>query len=73
MAEEGTWDTVLATLTAAADAEIVIDWSVSVDSTIARAHQHARNTTRLTGGWIERQGIRVKSRPITASDVLAAG
>ena len=58
---------VLATLTAAADAEIVIDWSVSVDSTIARAHQHARNTTRLTGGWIERQGIRVKSPPTTAS------
>ncbi|WP_323464173.1 hypothetical protein [Cutibacterium granulosum] len=55
MAEEGTWDTVLATLTAAADAEIVIDWSVSVDSTIAHAHQRATNTTRLTGGWIERQ------------------
>lgn len=55
MAEEGTWDTVLATLTAAADAEGLIDWSVAVDSTIARAHQHATNTTRLTGGWIELQ------------------
>ena len=73
MAEEGTWDTVLATLTAAADAEIVIDWSVSVDSTIARAHQHARNTTRLTGGWIERQGIRVKSPPTTDSGAHGAG
>ena len=48
-------DTVLATLTAAADAEGLIDWSVSVDSTIARAHQHATNITRLTGGWIELQ------------------
>ncbi|TKW69940.1 MAG: IS5 family transposase [Cutibacterium acnes] len=28
----------------------LIDWSVSVDSTIARAHQHATNITRLTGG-----------------------
>ena len=55
LAEEGTWDTVLATLTAAADAEGLIDWSVSVDSTIARAHQHATNITRLTGGWIELQ------------------
>ena len=55
MAEEGTWDTVLATLTAAADAEGLIDWSVAVDSTIARAHQHATHTTRLTGGWIELQ------------------
>ncbi|AYO49572.1 MULTISPECIES: IS5 family transposase [Micrococcus] len=50
LAEEGTWDTVLATLTAAADAEGLIDWSVSVDSTIARAHQHATNITRHTGG-----------------------
>ncbi|MBY0170535.1 IS5 family transposase [Micrococcus luteus] len=50
MAEEGTWDAVLARLTAAADAEGLIDWLVSVDSTIARAHQHATNTTRLTGG-----------------------
>lgn len=55
MAEEGTWDTVLATLTAAADAEGLIDWSVAVDSTIARAHQHATNTTRHTGEWIELQ------------------
>lgn len=55
-ATEGTWDTVLATLTAAADAEGLIDWSVAVDSTIARAHQHATNTTTChTGGWIELQ------------------
>ena len=53
MAEEGTWDTVLATLTAAADAEGLIDWSVSVDSTIARAHQHATNITRLKKGLVE--------------------
>lgn len=31
----------------------LMDWSLSVDPTVARAHQHARNTTRLTGGWIE--------------------
>ncbi|STY68044.1 Uncharacterised protein [Micrococcus luteus] len=55
MAAEGTWDAVLATLTAAADAEGLIDWSVAVDSTIARAHQHATNITRHTGGWIELQ------------------
>ncbi len=55
MAAEGTWDTVLTKLTAAADAQGLVDWSVSVDSTIARAHQHATNTTRHTGGWIELQ------------------
>ena len=53
LAAEGTWDTVLAKLTAAADAQGLVDWSVSADSTIARAHQHATNTKRLTGGWIE--------------------
>ena len=32
-----------------ADAAGLIDWDVSVDATIARAHQHATNTTRLAG------------------------
>ena len=53
MAEDGTWDVVLDCLTAAADADGLIDWSLSVDSTIAPAHQHATNATRLTGGWVE--------------------
>lgn len=53
IAVSGIWDEVLAKLMAAADAEGLIDWSLSVDSTIARAHQHATNTKRLAGGWIE--------------------
>ena len=53
LATEGTWDKIASTLIAQADAEALVDWSVSVDSTIARAHQHATNTTRPTGGWIE--------------------
>lgn len=53
MAADGTWDTVLHRLLAAADAAGLIDWSVSVDSTIARAHQHATNITRTAGGWVE--------------------
>jgi transposase len=53
MAADGTWDTVLAALTAQADAAGLVDWSLSADSTIARAHQHATNVTRHTGGWIE--------------------
>ena len=53
MAAEGTWDAVLAKLAAAPEAAGLIDWSLSVDSTIARAHQHATNTTRTTGGWVE--------------------
>jgi transposase len=53
MSAEGTWDAVLARLLATADQTGIIDWTVSVDSTIARAHQHATNITRDTGGWVE--------------------
>jgi transposase len=53
LAREGTWDVVLRRLLAAADADGQIDWAVSVDSTIARAHQHSTNITRLAGGWVE--------------------
>ncbi|MFF1482494.1 IS5 family transposase [Streptomyces sp. NPDC058301] len=45
-AADGTWDTVLAQLTAQADSINGIDWTVSVGSTINRAHQHATNTAR---------------------------
>jgi transposase len=37
----GVWARILASLQAAADAAGQIDWSVSVDSTVSRAHQHA--------------------------------
>lgn len=55
-AAEGTWDRVLAALLAHADAAGKIEWTVSVDATINRAHQHATNTTRPeqdTGGTVE--------------------
>lgn len=38
---DGTWRRILTDLQAEADAEEVITWDVSVDATIARAHQHA--------------------------------
>lgn len=57
-AADETWDRVLAQLLAEADAVGLVDWTVSVDATINRAHQHATNTTRPaqdTGGSIELQ------------------
>lgn len=54
--EDGTWDQIHARLMAEADAAGDLDWQVSVDSTVIRAHQHATNTRRadrpkgLTGG-----------------------
>ena len=53
MAGDGTWDKVLAAVTAAADQAGAVDWSLSVDSTIACAHQHATNIARTTGGFVE--------------------
>jgi transposase len=60
---DGTWDRVLAEVLAVADAAGELDWTVSADSTVARAHQHATNTTREvvlpadrhTGGSVELQ------------------
>jgi transposase len=67
-AGDGTWDTVLAALLAQADADGKIEWTVSVDATINRAHQHATNTARPdqdTGGTVELHesagGVRVQS------------
>ena len=58
LAGDGTWDRVLAELLADADAAGLIDWQVSVDSTVTRAHQHGTNRTRaqqVTGGPTELQ------------------
>lgn len=55
-AADGTWDTVLANVLAQADAAGKVGWTVSIDATISRAHQHATNTTRPdqdTGGTVE--------------------
>jgi transposase len=44
---DGTWDRIHARLVAEADAAGEVDWRVSVDSTVNRAHQHATNMTRI--------------------------
>ena len=46
---DGTWDRIHTALLAHADAVGEIDWTVSVDSTINRAHQHGTNLTRAAG------------------------
>lgn len=50
---DGTWDNIHARLLTEADAAGMIDWEVSVDSTVNRAHQHATNLPRATGGPVE--------------------
>lgn len=43
---DGTWARILASLQATADAVGRIDWTVSVDSTISRAHHHSAGARR---------------------------
>ncbi len=54
---DGTWDKIHTRLVSEADADAGVDWTVAVDSTVNRAHQHAttlrrtqRPPGRLTGG-----------------------
>jgi transposase len=43
---DGTWDSLLRVIQAEADAAGVLDWDVSVDSSIVRAHQHSATAKR---------------------------
>jgi transposase len=43
---DGTWTRILTRLQARADAAGLICWDVSVDTTIARAHQHAADARK---------------------------
>lgn len=59
-ARRGVWDHVLSHVISQADTRGEVDWAVSIDATINRAHQHATNTKRPeqdTGGAIELQEI----------------
>ncbi len=48
-AVDGTWEKVLARVLTDADAAGELDWAVSVDSTIARVHQHGATAARTQG------------------------
>ena len=46
---DGTWERLLAQAQAQSDAVGEVEWEVSVDSTVARAHQHAAGARRRPG------------------------
>jgi transposase len=50
---DGTWARLLATVQGAAAARGELAWTVSVDSTTTRVHQHGATLSRHTGGWVE--------------------
>ncbi|MEU8869521.1 IS5 family transposase [Streptomyces umbrinus] len=45
-AVDGTWEMILTAVLSSADADDDIDWTVSVDSTVVRAHQHAAGAVK---------------------------
>ncbi|WP_375372473.1 IS5 family transposase [Streptomyces sp. CAI-85] len=59
-ARDGTWERVFAAVLAGADADDDLGWTVSVDSTVCRAHQHSA-------------GARKKGRPADPSPDHALG
>ncbi len=51
---DGTWERLLRAAQARADAAGVLDWLVSADSSLVRAHQHAAGARRaVAGGLVE--------------------
>jgi transposase len=53
---DGTWERLLRAAQARADADGVLDWLVSADSSLVRAHQHAAGARRaVAGGGVESQ------------------
>lgn len=64
-AMDGTWERVFSALVAQADARGELDWIVSVDSTVVRAHQHA-------AGARKKGPATAANRSITPSDAPAA-
>jgi transposase len=44
--KDGTWDAVLTGLLSEADAAGELEWAASVDSTVARVHQHGASAAR---------------------------
>ncbi|MFJ4759187.1 MULTISPECIES: IS5 family transposase [unclassified Streptomyces] len=58
---DGTWERLLQQVQAEADAAGAIDWDISVDSTIVRAHQHAAGARTEPAGSRLKRGRTVRT------------
>jgi transposase len=70
---DGTWQQLLSQLQAQADAQGLITWEVSVDSTVARAHQHAAGARKGGTGNAKNRAGSTTSPPTTAWGAPGAG
>ncbi|GLP67462.1 transposase [Streptomyces sp. TUS-ST3] len=69
---DGTWHRILEQVQAPGDAEGLITWDVSVDSTVARAHQHAAGARKRGISRSSRPARLLSSPTTTGSDAPAA-
>jgi transposase len=70
---DGTWHRIFEQLQARADAKGLITWDISVDSTIARAHQHAAGARNKGSCRSSRPEASSPSQPTTGWDAHAVG
>lgn len=68
---DGTWDRLLAHAQTKSDAVGEVVWEVSLDSTVARAHQHAAGARRQPSRADAKRGS--STRPTRRSGAAAAG
>jgi len=68
---DGTWDRLLAHAQTKSDAVGEVVWEASLDSTAARAHQHAAGARRQPGRAVEKRGS--GTRPARRSGAAEAG
>jgi transposase len=61
---DGTWEWLLRELQADADAAGELDWVISVDSTVVRAHQHAAAAPRRRGAHGGRDRMTTRPNPM---------
>ena len=64
---DGSWAQVLTKLQARADAKGLITWDVSVDSTVARAHQHAAGARQKGTNSASRRAQTTTPSPTTTA------
>ncbi len=70
---DGTWQRILTQLQAQADAQGLITWEVNVDTTIARAHQHAAGARKGGNGNAKNPAGWTPNRPTTRWVAPGAG
>ncbi|WP_431985904.1 hypothetical protein [Streptomyces griseoflavus] len=70
---DGTWQRIFTALQARADDDDLIPWDINVDSTVARAHQHAAGARKRGISKRSRPAASPWSRTITGSAARVAG